>query len=83
MKSKIDGAALVALRHEKYPGLTQDAAAERMGIPQTTLSSYERGAKVPGWDNIGKLCDFYGLTLPEFKERVIVVVSDASDEKVA
>ena len=48
---------IVALRTEL--GLSQEKAANLIGIPRTTLSGWERGAREPDADNLKKLADLY------------------------
>ena len=43
-------------------GLSQKEAAERMGISNKTLCSWEKGRTFPDQPMIEKLCLLYGLT---------------------
>ena len=43
-------------------GLTQKEAAEKLGISNKTLSSWENYQSFPGVDMIPKICDLYGVT---------------------
>lgn len=47
------GRKIKALRREA--GLTQIGLAEKLNIPQSTISKYERGANIPGSDIMGRL----------------------------
>lgn len=54
---------LVTLRIEK--GVSQTAAADGIGIPQTTLSSYEMGYRRPRIDKAQKIANYYGVSVDE------------------
>ena len=45
----------------KNVGLTQIAAAKRLGIATSTLRSWEQGITYPGQPEIEKLCALYNL----------------------
>jgi len=49
--------------------LSQRELSDGTGIPQTTISSWERGANVPNILDCIKLADFYGITLDELVGR--------------
>ena len=40
-------------------GLTQDEAANLIGINRTTLYRYESGESVPNWDTVNRISDVY------------------------
>lgn len=42
--------------------LSQDRAAELIGVSRTSVSKWEHGAAVPRWDNIDRMCSVYGCT---------------------
>lgn len=42
-------------------GLLQKEAAEKLGISNKTLSSWENYLSFPGADMIPKICDLYGV----------------------
>lgn len=44
-------------------GLSQAKAAERIGIPLGTLAHYEIGRREPGMETLGKLADFYNVSV--------------------
>ena len=52
---------LVELRKEK--GLTQDEAADRIGIARSTLSGYELGLRNPKYGTLKKFAEFYDVPL--------------------
>lgn len=43
-------------------GLSQNAAAKRLGIGQTSISAYERGIREPGMSAICAMADLYGVS---------------------
>lgn len=59
-------------------GLTQEAAAPRLAVSETSLRAYERGERIPGGDVVARMCvvyntqflglqhlQLYGALLPE------------------
>lgn len=50
---------LVILR--KRSGLTQQKAADGMGITRSTLNGYENGVRKPKFEAARKMADFYGV----------------------
>lgn len=42
-------------------GYTQKTAAERLGISNSTLCSWENGKSFPKADQIEKICGLYGI----------------------
>lgn len=44
-------------------GFTQVEVSKELEIPQPTLSGYESGKHEPSVENIGKLADFYGVSI--------------------
>ena len=55
------GEYLKKLRTEK--GLSQDALGEVLGISRQSVSKWEQGNSTPDIDNIGKLAEFYGVSI--------------------
>jgi transcriptional regulator with XRE-family HTH domain len=56
---------LKELRKERK--LTQEQAAEKIGIPAKVYQFYELGLKKnPGLNTLEKICDGFGVTLAEF-----------------
>ena len=43
-------------------GLTQAAAAEKLGIGESTLQQWETGKRCPRADRMGEICDLYGCS---------------------
>lgn len=65
--------ALKAQRKQR--GLTQMELAKETGIPQSTISAWEKGVNVPNVADCIKLADFYGISVDEligrdFKEKL-------------
>ena len=54
---------LKKLREEK--NVTQEQLREATGIPQTTLSCYDRGVFKPKYTNAKTLANFFGITIEE------------------
>ena len=50
-------------------GLTQVELAQKTGIPQSTISAWERGTNIPSILDCIKLADFYGIPLDELVGR--------------
>ena len=48
-------------------GLTQGEAAEKLKMPQTTLSHYERNMCRPSKDRFEKLCELYGYPVDQVR----------------
>lgn len=53
----------------KTKNLTQEQAAEQIGVHPVTLSGWERGTK-PSWDAMTKIADWAGVTLDELRTIV-------------
>lgn len=49
----------------KTRGLTQVELAKETGIPQSTISAWEKGVNIPNIADCIKLADFYGISLDE------------------
>lgn len=50
-------------------GLTQVELAERIGISQGSLSSYENGKDIPSVNTLIRMADVFKCTLDELVER--------------
>ena len=68
------GEYLKKLRTEK--GLSQDALGEVLGISRQSVSKWEQGNSTPDIDNIGKLAEFYGVSIDS------LVKGEAQEEEV-
>ena len=55
------GEYLKKLRNDK--GISQDALGEALGISRQSVSKWEQGNSTPDIDNIGKLAEFYGVSI--------------------
>ena len=44
-------------------GLTQDELAKRLGISKSTVSMYENGRRLPAFDAVESITDFFGVDL--------------------
>lgn len=55
------GAALKKYRNDC--GLTQDEAADKLGVTRQAISSWERGITVPDIEMIGKISRLYNVKL--------------------
>ncbi|MBQ7912360.1 MAG: helix-turn-helix transcriptional regulator [Clostridia bacterium] len=55
----------------KMRGITQVELAKETGIPQSTLSAWEKGINIPNIADCIKLADFYGISLDELVGRNI------------
>lgn len=45
----------------KAAGLTQEAAAERLAVSDTSIRAYESGERLPGDDVVARMCAVYGV----------------------
>lgn len=61
MKKKIFARQLSTLRNEK--GLTQQQAANAVGITRGRLNNYEQGTREPDIDTLTALSEFYGVSV--------------------
>lgn len=43
----------------KAAGLTQEAAAERLAVSDTSIRAYESGERLPGDDIVARMCAVY------------------------
>lgn len=50
-------------------GISQREVSEKLGIPQTTLFSYETQGSSPNIETIIKLADFYNVSIDELVGR--------------
>ena len=55
----------------KLRNITQMDLAKQTGIPQSTISAWEKGINVPNIADCIKLADFYEITLDELVGRNI------------
>jgi len=53
----------------KVKGITQVDLAKATGIPQSTISAWEKGVNVPNIADCIKLADFYNISLDELVGR--------------
>jgi transcriptional regulator with XRE-family HTH domain len=51
--------------------LTQQDAAEQLGISQAAISAYERGAKAPRVDVVADMAQLYNCSMEELLGRCI------------
>ena len=56
-------------------GLSQRVVSEKIGIPQTTLFSYEKGINEPNLVNLNKLADFYHVSVDELIGRPTSIIN--------
>lgn len=47
-------------------GFTQSLLASSLGVKQNTISSWEKGVRTPGMDDLDKLCEIYGISFASF-----------------
>jgi len=70
---------LVALRKRKM--LTQAQLADKLGIAQSTLASYERGLREPNFEMLRIIADYFGVTTAELISDVPGLFADTSFAK--
>lgn len=61
MKEIKPGGRILALRTEK--GLTQEAAADALGVSNKTFSKWETNAAMPDVETVVRLAEFFGVTV--------------------
>jgi transcriptional regulator with XRE-family HTH domain len=61
------GRAVRAIREER--GLSQVQLAEATGFIQSWISHLERGARNPSWNNVVRLAEGLGVSVPELAAR--------------
>ena len=60
----------VITAHREARGWTEYQLAERSGLPQSTISSWYRKNMIPTIPSLEKICQAFGITLPQlFAER--------------
>ena len=60
------------LRHKiKNRGLTQKQLAKLVNIPESTISRYCSGERLPSIINMDHICRFLGTTIDDFMREVI------------
>lgn len=80
----------------KQSGISQEAAAEAIGISSSALSSYESGMRKPKYEKVEKIADYYGVSVdyllgetdeePELSEQTRVLLQTlrgASEREIA
>lgn len=48
-------------RARQHAGITQEQAAQKLGVRRSTIGNYEHGRSVPNIISLYKLCEFYRL----------------------
>ena len=43
--------------------MSQQQLADKIGVNKQTISQYERGVREPQFDTLGKLCDFFNVSI--------------------
>lgn len=64
MSSSI-GSKLQSLRKARC--FSQQFVADKLGIKRSTLSNYEIGRRLPSLTDLGRLAEFYGVSLDYFE----------------
>lgn len=59
----VEGFASKLKKAREDTGFTQREVSEEVKIPQSTLANYERGRTEPDIETIGKLADFYQVSV--------------------
>ncbi len=72
------GEYLKKLRNDK--GISQDALGEALGISRQSVSKWEQGNSTPDIDNIGKLAEFYGVSIDSIVKGEADVEKAKSEE---
>jgi transcriptional regulator with XRE-family HTH domain len=71
---------LVSLRKEK--GLSQQAAAEKIGVSRQAISRWEVGAAVPSYENLKCICKLYGVSadflIDDDREEIATQAADVT-----
>lgn len=53
-------------------GLTQVQLAEKLGVPQSYVSKYERGERRLDYVEVRRICDRCGVNIEDFAQMVLV-----------
>ncbi len=67
-------------QYRKEFGLTQEQAAEMLGVSRQAVANWERGETLPDIENVIKLADIYGVTV-DCLVRDITGKAEAPTEK--
>jgi transcriptional regulator with XRE-family HTH domain len=61
------------LKLRERAGISQNEISKRLGIARTTYASYEQGAREPDLEMLGKLSEFFDVTVDYLigKERAV------------
>ena len=51
------------IKLRKFYGYTQQEAADKIGVPRSTLANYERGGREPDIRNMAMLARFYKVSI--------------------
>ena len=67
-------------RARQHAGLTQEQAAQKLGVRRSTIGNYEHGRSVPNIMSLYKLCEFYRLDF--FQLTTALFPEDTADSPV-
>ena len=70
----------------KQAGLSQEAAAEKLGVSRQTISKWEAGQSYPDFQRLVLLSDYFGMSLDELVKDIDVQdvrERNLTDERIA
>ena len=50
-------------------GMTQEVAADKIGVTRPTIAQWERGVNIPTKNNLAKIAEAYNCTIDELLEE--------------
>lgn len=68
-------------RLRKTKGLTQTQLADAVGLGRQAYAYYEKGEREPSLETLGKLADFFGVSVDELLGRSPKLFDDARVER--
>lgn len=67
--------------YRKELGLTQEQAAEMLGVSRQAVANWERGETLPDIENVIKLADIYGVTVDCLVRNITGKTEEPIDKK--
>lgn len=62
--------------------MSQQQLADKIGVNKQTISQYERGVREPQFDTLGKLCDFFNVSIDYLLGRDSVTMRLLTSDEV-
>ncbi len=68
------GKRIRELRKAKH--MTQSELGKELNLTKVSISCYENGSRIPSLETLYKLCDIFGVTLPELAGRSRYIINE-------